>query len=247
MKLLIYSIGRWNISISLVLLLLTFANCTSLLTAKFESDTVGNLPNKTLPGNPSGDEITYVSGIEGQLEVVASPASGSSKALEYKGTSISGDVSGHSAWLGFKAKSSNFAKPVTFFWSARRSFPSSGANLIIDISDGSGVVAARIRLSHDGTVRLITNIVTSDGNDIGTIPNNEQHTVSVTVDLSNGVYSFGVLKSSGNFNSNNVPLLTPNIASYHNPARPTASFKYDNYISTFNYIIDEIFINRKND
>ena len=238
---------RKNSSVLFILSLFLISSCTSILSAKFESDTVGNLPNKTLPGNPSGDEITFISEINGQLEVVASSASGSSKALRYRGNSISSTVSGHSAWLGFKAKSSNFAKPVTFVWSARRDFPSSGANLIVDISDGSAVLAARIKISHDGTVRLISDLVSGAGTDIGTLPNNEQHTVTVTVDLSKGSYNIGILKSSGNLNQSNVPLITSNIASFHNPARPTVSFKYDNYISSFTYTIDEVFINRKKD
>jgi hypothetical protein len=236
---------RQNSSALFILVLIIFASCSNILTAKFESDTIGSLPNKTLPGNPSGDEISFITEIEGQLEVVASTASGSSKALQYKGSNISSSVSGHSAWLGFKAKSSNFAKPVTFLWSARRNFPSSGAGLFVDISDGSGILAARIEIAHDGTVRLISDLVSGAGDDIGTLPNNEQHTITVTVDLSKGSYNIGILKSSGNINRSNVPLITSNIASFHNPARPAVSFKYDHYISSFTYTIDEVFINRK--
>lgn len=238
---------RKNSSVLFIPALFFITSCTSILTAKFESDTVGSLPDKTLPGNPSGDEITFISEIEGQLEVVSSTASGSSKALQYKGNSISSSVSGHSAWLGFKAKSSNFAKPVTFLWSARRNFPSSGADLFVDISDGSGILAARIKISHDGTVSLISDLVSGAGIDIGTLPNTEQHTFTVTVDLSKGSYNIGILKSSGNINRSDVPLITSNIASFHNPARPTVSFKYGHYISSFTYIIDEVFINRKKD
>jgi hypothetical protein len=238
---------RKNSSALFILAFIICTSCTSILTAKFESDTIGSLPNKTLPGNPAGDEVTFISEIEGQLEVIASPASGSSKALQYKGSSISSSVSGHSAWLGFKAKSSNFAKPVTFVWSARRNFPSSGANLIVDIADGSAVLAARIKISHDGTVRLISDLVSGAGIDIGSLPNNEQHTVTVTVDLSKGSYNIGILKSSGNINRSDVPLITANNSSFHNPARPTVSFKYDNYISSFTYTLDEVFINRKKD
>ena len=238
---------RKNSSVLFILALFLITSCTSILSAKFESDTVGNLPNKTLPGNPSGDEITFISEIEGQLEVVASTASGSGKALQYKGSSISSSIPATNTWLNFKSKSSNFVNPVTFIWSARRNFPSSGADLLVDISDGSAILAARIKISHDGTVRLITDLVSGAGIDIGTLPNNEQHTVTLTVDLSKGSYNIGILKSSGNLNRSDVPLITSNIASFHNPARPTVSFKYDHYISSFTYIIDEVFINRKKD
>lgn len=46
----------------LVLGCLTLGACTSLLTANFNDDTVDNPPNKTLPGNPTGDEISYADG-----------------------------------------------------------------------------------------------------------------------------------------------------------------------------------------
>ncbi|HEX5170978.1 MAG TPA: hypothetical protein VFW11_17505 [Cyclobacteriaceae bacterium] len=240
-----YTLIRCGISISLLVTLFAFSNCTSLLSAKFESDTIGNLPNKTLPGNPSGDEILYVAAIETQLEIIATPGSTSNKSLEYQGNSPSGDVSGHSSWVTFKSKSSNFAKPVTFTWAGRIA-SLTAESLYIDLSDGSGVVAARIRILDDGTVRLVNDIVTGNGTDIGSIGDNVAHTFIVTVNLQTATYNVSVFKSGGNLERLNVPLLTSNVAEYHNPARPTASFNYSGYISSNRYILDEIFISRKN-
>ncbi len=236
---------KWAISLCLLIIIGGFSNCTSLLTAKFESDTIGNLPNKTLPGNPSGDEMLYAAEIENQLEVIATPGS-SSKSVEYQGNTPTGSISGHSAWITFKGKSSNFAKPVTFTWSGAITSLSS-ESLYIDLSDGSGVVAARIKISDNGTVRLVSDIATDNGIDIGTIPDNVVHTFIVGVNLQSGVYNVSVFKTGGNLERQNVPLLTANIAAYHNPARPSASFKYSGYISSNRYILDEVFISRKKD
>lgn len=226
--------------------LLLFTACDDMLTAKFESDSTGNLPDKSLPGNPSGDEMTYASVIETQLEVVATPTASAQKSVEYSSVPPSGPISGHSSWVGFKAKSTNFAKPITFTWTAQKSFNSGGADLYIDCSDGSGVVAARIKVLANGDVKLVNNIATDAGNIIGNIPNGERHTFLVTVDLPDEEYNISVIKSSGNLVQNGNGLLTENVALYHNPARPTVSFKFDPFVSGQEYVIDEVFIRRKN-
>ncbi|QQS50114.1 MAG: hypothetical protein IPM71_10970 [Bacteroidota bacterium] len=223
-----------------------FTSCTSMLSAKFESDTIGSLPDKTLPGNPTGDAMTYVPEIETQLEVIATPANPAQKSLEYKSVSPSGSVGGHSSWLGFRAKSTNFSKAITFVWSAKKEFNTTGPDLYIDCSDGSGVVAARIKILANGDVKLVENIATDDGTLVGTIPNGEVHTFMVTVDLPNEKYNLSVLKTSGNITITDHALLNENITLYHNPANPAVSFKYDTYGIAQQYILDEVFINRKN-
>ncbi len=236
-----------TLTLSIVLIpILALTSCTNKLTAKFESDTIGSLPDKTLPGSPTGDAITYISEIETQLKVIATISHPSEKSLEYKSVAPSGSVSGHSSWLGFNAVSTNFAKPVTFLWTAQKNFNSGGPDLYIDCSDGSGIVAARILILSNGHVILVNNIATNAGDDVGVIPNNESHTFMVTVDLPNSVYNISVLKTAGNITVNGHTLLTTNIASYHNPANPTVSFKFDPFSSSQQYVIDEVFINRKN-
>jgi hypothetical protein len=222
------------------------SSCTNKLTAKFESDTLGSLPDKTLPGSPSGDAISYAAEIETQLEVIASPSNSAQKSLEYKSVAPSGSIGGHSSWLGFRATSTNFAKAITFVWTAQKNFNVGGPDLYIDCSDGSGVVAARIVLRKNGDVFLVDDIAANTGNNIGSIPNNETHTFLVTVDLPNEIYNISVIKSSGNISNNGHALLTENVALYHNPANPSVSFKYDYFSSSQQYKIDEVFINRKN-
>ena len=201
---------------------------------------------KLCPGNPSGDEILYVPEIETQLNIVATTSHPSEKSLEYKSVVPSGIISGHSGWLSFRAQSTNFVRPITFIWTAQKNFSSGGPHLYIDCSDGSGVVAARIRILNNGHVVLVNNIATDAGDDVGVIQNNENHTFMVTVDLPNNKYNISVLKGSGNITENGHALLTSNVASYHNPANPSVSFKYDPFGSNQKYVIDEVFINRKN-
>jgi len=205
------------------------------------------LPDKTLPGNPTGDELNYIGEIETQLEVIGSPSDPAKKALRYESVAPSGSTSGHSSWLGFRAKSTDFANPVTFIWTARKNFNPGGPDLYIDCSDGSGIVAARIKILNNGDVILVDNIATDLGTNLGTLPNNQQHTFMVTVELPNEVYNISVLRSSGgSLVNNDHALLTGNVASYHNPARPFVSLKYETFSASQQYIIEEVFINRKN-
>ncbi len=237
---------RTALLLTSVILSLLFTSCTNKLTATFESDTIGSDPNKTLPGSPSGDAMSYVAEIENQLDVVATVSHPSEKSVEYKSVSPSGPISGHNAWLGFNAKSTDFAKPVTFLWTATKNFHSGGPALYIDCSDGSGVVAARLKIENNGDLILVEDILAGTGTNIGNIPNNESHSFLVTVDLSHAQYSISVLKSSGNLIKNGHSLLTSNVASYHNPAHPSVSFSFESFNLSEQYIIDEVFINRKN-
>ena len=230
---------------SIILLPVIFTSCSNKLTATFESDSIGALPDKTLLGNPTGDAISYIPEIETQLEVIVSPTDPSEKALQYESVSPSGSTSGHSSWLGFRAVSTDFAKPVTFMWTARKNFTIGGPDLYIDCSDGSGIVAARIKILNNGDVILVDDIVSDNGTNIGTLPNNQKHTFMVTVDLPNEVYNISILRSSeGNLTNNGHALLTENVLTYHNPANPTVSFKYGIFTASQQYVIEEVFINR---
>jgi hypothetical protein len=179
--------------------------------------------------------------------VIASPSDPSEKALQYESVSPSASTSGHSCWLGFRAISTDFTKPVTFIWTARKNFNIGGPDLYIDCSDGSGIVAARIKILNNGDVILVDDIVIDTGTNIGTLPNNQKHTFMVTVDLPNEVYNLSVLRSTGgNITSNGNPLLTENVLTFHNPANPTVSFKYGLFTASQQYVIEEVFINCKN-
>ncbi len=231
------------IGVSAVLLL---SNCSSLLTAKFESDSIGSDPDKTLPGNPSGDEITYANEISNQLEIVTTPANTSQKSLSINNVAPTGSISGHSDWLGFKSKSTNFSNPITFTWTGIQTFPSSSPYLLVDISDGSGVVAARLKFQGNGDVILVDDIATGNGPNVGSIDSGERYSVLLTVRLSDKKYNISIIKPSGNIVVNDHAILIDDITIYHNPARPTVSFKFQNGTSANKFVADEVFISRKN-
>lgn len=238
--------GYMKTGIVYFLLILIFGQCTSLLKADFEADTNGSLPNKTLPGAPTGDEITYASEIENQLEVIATPGSSGNKSVQYQGLTPAGSIGGHGAWVSFKGKSSNFSNLITFSWVAQKDFSGFGSGMLIDISDGSGIVAARIKIEGNGDVLLIKSFSNSETENIGKINNNEQHTFLVTVDLGNKKYNLSITKGSGNISKNGNNLVVDDITAYHNPARPTVSFKYESFGSTQKYTIHEVNISRRN-
>lgn len=235
-----------NLFLASLIFTLTCSNCSSLLTAKFESDVIGNDPNKTLPGNPNGDEVTYINEITNQLDIISTPGRASEKSLEIKNVSPSGSISGHSDWLSFKAKSSNFTNTITFTWTGIQTFPSNSPYLLTDISDGYGVVAARIKFQGNGDVILIDDIVTSNGTNVGSINSGERYSVLLSVQLSDQKYNISILKPSGNIVINDHAILTEDITIYHNPARPTFSFKFHNGTSGNKFVVDEVFISRKN-
>jgi len=252
MKTLIYQVERWSISVVLLSLLLTFAHCTSeikLLKATFESDVIGQLPNKTLPGDPAGDEITYVSGIESQLEVV-NGSSNSTKALLYRGSQVTGNPPETNRWLGFKGKSSNFQKPVKYQWVARSNFTVPGASLYIDISGGSSTFA-RIIIEYDQTqnqnnaifIKVVKNLATNESQLLGSFGVNEVHTITLSVNLATGKYHISVITPNKTFPTNNEFDLLGNLL----PATPRAhiSFKYSDYISSYHYPIDGLYIDQQ--
>ena len=231
--------------IIVVAIITLFSNCSSLLSAKFESDSIGGDPNKTLPGSPSGDEMTYVTEVENQLTILVTPGYPTQKSLEYQSIFPTGSVSPGSGWITFKGKSSNFSKPITFTWTAQKSFSSSAQYMYIDISDGSGILAARLKILANGDLLNVTQIFDGTGDVLGNIPNNQRHTFLVTVNLNSGTFNISVVQPGNDINVQNINVLSQ-VTSFHNPARPSVSFQYDGYGNSQTYLVDEVLISRKN-
>ncbi|NJK97100.1 MAG: hypothetical protein HC905_21215 [Bacteroidales bacterium] len=123
--------------------------------------------------------------------------------------------------------------------------------LIISIADGtSGILgsittATQIYIKYNGDV-IVKHDPSDLGVNIGTINNSEKHTFLIIVDLQNRVYRISVLKSSGNLSFEGY-FTVDDILLFHSPAFPTVSFRYTNYSSLQNYIIEDLFINRNDD
>ncbi len=220
--------------------LVMFTACTSLLTATFNNDTVGNPPNKSLPGNPNGDQITYKTALEDRLEVVTRPDF-ATRALAHQYASLPSSVPSQDRWINFRAKSTNLTKPVTFTWSGIADF-SSGQPFLIYLEDGSGGIFGIIKIESDGSVMLADDAISDS--EAGTIASGQKHTFIVNVDVANEKYNLSVLKSGGNITVENHPLFVDNNLAYANPAHPTASFQFPGGAGSFTYFLDEIFISK---
>jgi len=220
--------------------LLSASACTSLLKANFNDDTVGSLPDKSLPGNPSGDEIRYAAALEPRLEVVTHPDF-STHVLAHEFASIGTGVPSRERWLSFRAKSTNLTRPVTFTWSGMADF-SYGNYFTVYLEDGSGGLFAMIRIESDGDVLLADNF--SSFSEVGTITSGQKHTFIVTVDVGNETYNFSVFQPGQNITVESHPLLLEDNLLYANPANPLASFQFQDGAGAMTYFMDEIFISK---
>lgn len=141
----------------LTLISVCFFSCSTsaLLTANFESETIGALPAQNIPGAPSGDEITYSTQLEPRIKVVASTSPGE-KAVEFSQNTAPGLTSSNQ-FLGFRGISTNLTQPLYFLYTARQSGTFNA--LIVDLSDGSGALLARMYIRNTGDVSLVNNLL----------------------------------------------------------------------------------------
>src|SRR5919199_1240567 len=108
----------------LLSLCLTSCRTTSLLTATFESDALGALPTKPLPGNPVGDSVVYQSVSNSRLRVQNSPITTGQKALFYSQAPLTGSVTAFNQWLSFKGIRSDYNQTIWFHWTGKLNFDS---------------------------------------------------------------------------------------------------------------------------
>jgi hypothetical protein len=103
-----------------------------------------------------------------------------------------------------------------------------------------------MRIQSNGDVVLVTDLIQDSGDNIGNISNNSGHSVFLTVNLPGAEYGVTIVKPSGNIVQSHRPLLTTDITSYHNPARPSVSFQYPAASTLNTYLLDEVMISRRN-
>lgn len=221
--------------------LLVSCKTTTILTSKFESETIGSLPAKNLPGEPTGDEITYSTELQPRIKVTASATAGQ-KALTFTEINTPG-LTAHNQFVSFKGISTDFTQPMWFFFTGTHS--GSGERLTIDITDGSAAMITRLFLTDVGQLSMMTNF-TGGEQVLGNIPAGVSHTIIVSLNLSTKKFNLTVLKSGGNITVENRPVLLDNVLAYANPARPSVHFRWDDGASdTRKYVLEEVFITRK--
>ncbi|WP_207506535.1 hypothetical protein [Telluribacter humicola] len=228
----------------LLLLVGMMTSCRSslLLKSDFESQTIGSLPEKNIPGEPSGDSILYTREQQPRIRVVAS-SSASEKALEFNTASAPG-LTAHNQWLSFKGVRTNLTQPIYFYYT--RIQTGTFDRLMVDIDDGSATTMARMHIERSGRVILVTSFPSGETYEVGTIPPGTMHTIIFTVNVRAGKYNLTIIKSGGNLTATDRPLINSDLLSYANPARPSIHFRYsDTEFSGNKYVLENVYISKK--
>ena len=228
-----------SVSIFFILLGLSLSSCVTILKAPFDSDTLGSNPLKTLPGSPSGDELTYISNIENRLEIISWDGSNS---LEIANVSPVGRPSGHSTWTSFRSTNTNFTSSVTYNWSGQANFTNSGGDFIMDFMDGMGGHMVRLMLSPRGELRYTTDYVNELP--IGTVSLNTKHGFTVTCNKLSRTFNIRLSQSGSSIEADNLGFLDFGQTFAVN-AHPMLSFNYGSGSNPQQtYIVDDIIISR---
>ncbi len=225
------------------LLVSLFSSCrtTAILTANFESETVGSLPTKDIPGGPAGDEIQYSAELEPRLKVSASSYPGE-KALTFSEINTPG-LTAHNQHVNFKGISTSFSQPVWFLFSGKHS--GSGDRITFDFTDGAARVITRLHLDQAGQLSIVTEFPGTEQL-VGNIPADVAHTLVISLNMSEAKFNLTVLKSGGNITLTDQPLLQGSPLDYASPANPSISTRWDDGASaTRKYVFESVSITRK--
>lgn len=230
------------VAILLFSCVLTSCKTTAILTETFESEVIGGLPVMNIPGAPSGDQVIYEPVLVPRIKVTASSNSAGQKALTFSQAVTTG-LTAHNQFLSFIGISTNFTQPLWFFYTA--TIFGDGADLMMDITDGSAGLIARMYISNSGDVSLVRNLPgTTDI--IGNIALGTIHTVIVALDMNKKTYNLSIIKTGGNIIVKDRPILIDNPLAYANPAHPQISFRFDaSNFETRKYVIESVNISRK--
>ncbi|GAB3893565.1 hypothetical protein GCM10028803_07810 [Larkinella knui] len=221
-----------------------FCSCktTYILRSTFESDAINALPNKTLPGDPSGDALEYSSQLEPRLKVVSLAGK---KSLQFSQSTAPG-LTAFNQWITFRGVSTDFTQTVWYYYTATQK-SATGGYVLVEVADGSAGIIARLTINANGEVSLLRNLTTQEQEVIGTIPEGVSHTVIFTVNMAASKYNVTILKSAGEtITATDRTVVLGKGVAYANPARPTLNFRYENgETNARQYSIDEVTISRE--
>mgnify|MGYP005811923299 CR=1 FL=1 len=234
------TLSLW-ISSAVICCAITSCKTTTLLTASFEADAVGSSPNKTLPGDPTGDELVYVTEMEPRLKVQSSTIAGS-KALHFSLAPIA-NISGHQKGISFKGKSTSLSQTVWFIFSGQNTNATN--DVYMDVSDGSGHAMLRMTIRPNGDVALTNDLTYTTADVIGNV-GSQVHTVIFTTSPGALKYNVTIIKETGPaITEENRNMLTTNATEFLNPARPTISFSNQGTSGAQIYAIGNVSITKK--
>lgn len=239
MRSILFAVGMFALG------LVTFSCKTStILVAKFESDAIGATPGHDLPGDPAGDRVDFIPELASGLKIKTWEAGSTNKALEFTRVNTGG-ISGHSTWLSFKGISTNLAETVWFIYNAKFG-GGSGAEVITDLSDGSGSPIARMKINSAGQIRLVAGDYTTEKL-IGTITPGAKHNVMFVVSAASTSYNL-LIAAAGHplIKVDNEPTMTANPVNFHNPCNPSISFNFgESSGSDTKYLVNDVSITRE--
>lgn len=163
------------------LLLLTLSACgTPIFNADFDADAPGSPPSTNPPGPPPGDRIDILAAAPGNLEVVGGGINGNSLIYLFQpevsqayfvGRPLRGSAPKY--WLAWNGRASDFDSrtPPLRFWFGSRSL-------------GNGVIEIRDR--HW--------VMDVDGEQLGRLVPQSDHTVLITIDRTTSSYSGSIFQ-----------------------------------------------------
>lgn len=216
--------------LSFALALLSACNLSNLLVANFESDQINALPDKTLPGDPSGDAITFDDAIRSRVKVVATSGNPSQKSLQFSQNALLNDISGHLTWLGFKGAASDFEHTVQFTWAATMALNSS--TLLISVTDGYSVPLVNLEIRNN-SIYMLDHNNPQVSTYLGAI--SAKHTVLLVIKMrpTQSVWNINVFNEGiPQVSRPDTPLFSPtagtstNLGDVANPANPTLTFNF---------------------
>ena len=235
-----------KMQLNLLLILVScslLVSCTTakLLDASFEADAVNGLPDKTLPGDPTGDEITYDAVIEPQLKVQNSTIAGS-KSLHFTNVAI-GNPPASQRFLKFKGASTDLSKTVWFMYAAQNINP--GMDVFVDVGDGYSAAIARLRIEPNGTASVVAASDYTVYHTLGNIGTGV-HTVVFTTSLASKTFNITIFRESGPaLKAENRPFIQQDHTQFHNPARPTITFQHQGTTSLHTYALGFVSITKE--
>ncbi|MCY7360341.1 MAG: hypothetical protein LH609_23370 [Rudanella sp.] len=227
----------------LSLLNLTACTTTSILSSNFETQTIGNLPAKNLPGNPSGDSLRYQAVLEPRLRVQASATSGE-KALHFTQVAPAGELTAFNQWLSFRGVSTNFVEPLWFIW-AGDLLNNGFADYTVYVTDGRGGIICGLIYGATGNVSLLAS--RGGAEVIGNLPAGMRHTVIVSLNPASSSYNLTIFPKTGiRIEALNKTVFVGSMLSYANPARPSVDMRFsDGTMNTNRFVIESVSITRK--
>ena len=220
---------------------------TYLLRATFENDFLDGHPDKTLPGDPVGDELIY--GRPMVMSIVPTGYAPTHKSLDFRGGA--GPIS-------FVGKPSSFVGIMTFKWEGTVVNHWGGPPQYlgwqdVHLTDGYGHIIARLVIFGS---TLYVKHKNSDPNSpvsgtalyqyLAAPEAPDYHIIEVKTSLTSGVFDLQLIADGAVHTYEDIPIYEENTSVYSTSPRPTIIFHSGSGTGSYEdgYILDNVFISK---